>query len=275
MPRRESYTEGTPNWVVLRTADVAAAKSFYGQLFGWTYEEERDADGQSLAIAHKDDGIVAAIGPLLPHANELPELPDMPEMPELPDMALSAMWNTYLAVDNADTAVARAVTGGGLVVLAPSEVGDAGVAALIKDSNGAAVGLWQARDRIGATLVNEPGTVIWNELSVDDVESAITFYDHVFGLGAEVSDPGGGPYVTFKSKGDAVAGACARGGSGEPSHWHVYFAVDDAARAAARAVEHGGEVLAGPLETAIGPMASLRDAVGAMFSLFQAPEVPG
>lgn len=245
--------------MVLRTADVGAAKRFYGEFFGWTYEEERDADGQSLAIACKNGGIVAAIGPLLPHADEMPP---------------SAMWNTYLAVDNADTAVVRTITGGGSVVQAPTEVGDAGVAALIKDSNGAAVGLWQARERIGATLVNEPGTVIWNELSVDDIESAIVFYDHVFGLGAEVTDPGGGPYVTFKSKGDAVAGACGRGGSGEPSHWHVYFAVDDAARAAARAVELGGEVLAGPLDTAIGPMASLRDAVGAMFSLFQAPEIP-
>ena len=42
----------------------------------------------------------------------------------------------------------------------------------------------------------------------------------------------------------------------------------------ARVVELGGEVLAGPLETAIGPMASMRDAVGAMFSVFQAPDVP-
>lgn len=259
MPHRESYTQGTPSWVDLRTVDVALAQRFYGELFGWTYEEVRDVGRQSLAVAHKDDGIVAAIGPLLPHADELPS---------------SAMWNTYLAVDNADTAVARTITGGGSVVLPPAEVDDAGVVALIKDSNGAAVGLWQARERIGATLVNEAGTVIWNELSVDDIESAIAFYDHVFGLGAEVSDPGSGPYVTFKSTGEPVAGACSRVGSAEPSHWHVYFAVDDAARAAARAVELGGEVLAGPLETAIGPMASLRDAVGAMFSVFQAPEVP-
>lgn len=256
MPRRESYTQGTPNWVDLRTDDVGAAKRFYAELFGWAYEEERDANGQALAIAHKDDGVVAAIGPLLLDPREMP---------------LRAMWNTYLAVDKADVAVARAITGGGSVVLAPTAIGVAGVGALVKDSNGATVGLWQARERVGATLVNEVGTVIWNELSVDDIESAIAFYDHVFGLGAEVSGPGGEPYVTFKSKGDPVAGACSRGGTGEPSHWHVYFAVDDAARAAARAVELGGQVLAGPLETAIGPMASLRDAVGAIFSVFQLP----
>lgn len=259
MPRRESYSQGTPNWVVLRTADVATARDFYGELFGWTFTEDRDADGLPLAIAHKEDGVVAGIGPLLPHAGETPP---------------AAMWNTYLAVDNADTAVARAITGGGSVVLPPTEVDDAGVVALVNDSNGAPVGLWQARERIGATLVNEPGAVIWNELSVDDLESAIAFYDHVFGLAGELTDSGGGPYLTFKAKGDPVAGACPRGGSGAPCHWHVYFAVDDAARASARVVELGGEVLAGPLETAIGPMASMRDAVGAMFSVFQAPDVP-
>lgn len=259
MPRRQSYSQGTPCWVVMRTADVATAQGFYGELFGWTYREERDVDGLPLAIAHKDDGVVAAIGRLLPHGGEL---------------RASAMWTTYLAVDNADTAVARTITGGGSVVLPPTEVGDAGVLALTKDSNGVAVGLWQARERIGATLVNEPGTVIWNELSVDDLRSAIAFYDHVFGLTGEIRDPGSGPYLTFKVNGDPVAGACPKGASGEPCHWHVYFAVDDAARAAARTVDLGGDVLAGPMQTPIGPMASLRDAVGATFSVFQVPDAP-
>ena len=259
MSRRESYARGTPNWVVLRTGGVATAKSFYAELFGWTYEEAHDVDGLPLAIARKGGGVVAAIGPFLPRQGELPA---------------SAMWSTYLAVENADDATARTITGGGSVVLPPTEVGDSGVLALVNDSNGAAVGLWQPRERIGATLVNEPGAVIWNELSVDDLDSAITFYFHVFGLVGEIADPGSGPYLTFKANGDPVAGACSRGGSGAPSHWHVYFAVDDAAGAATRVVDLGGEVLAGPLETAIGPMASLRDAVGATFSVFQSPDAP-
>jgi len=118
------------------------------------------------------------------------------------------------------------------------------------------------------TALCRPG---WNELTVDDVESARAFYDHVFGLTGEISDPGSGAYITFKANGDPVAGACARGGAGAPSHWHVYFAVDDAAHAAARAVELGGDVLAGPMATAIGPMAALRDSLGAMFSVFEVP----
>ena len=263
MPRRHSYAEGTPNWVDLKTSEVDAAKAFYRDLFGWSYADEQDADRQPLAVAKKatpgGEGVVAAIGHLPPDGA---------------DLFAPAMWNTYLAVNNVDVAVARTITGGGSVVRGPTEVGDAGVTALVKDSNGAPLSLWQAKERIGATLVNEPGAVIWNELTVDDLQSAVAFYDHVFGLTGQISDPGSGPYVTFKAKGDSVAGACPRGGAGAPSHWHVYFAVDDAARAAARAVELGGQVLAGPLETAIGPMAALRDCVGAMFSVFQIPPEP-
>jgi hypothetical protein len=38
MPERTEYAPGTPSWVDLQTSDQAAAKTFYGSLFGWTYK---------------------------------------------------------------------------------------------------------------------------------------------------------------------------------------------------------------------------------------------
>ena len=35
MPERDSYEPGTPSGVDLSTPDPAAAKRFYGELFGW------------------------------------------------------------------------------------------------------------------------------------------------------------------------------------------------------------------------------------------------
>jgi uncharacterized protein len=49
----------------------------------------------------------------------------------------------------------------------------------------------------------------------------------------------------------------------------VYFSVVDAASAASAATALGGELLAGPLATPIGPMAAIRDPLGAVFSVFQ------
>lgn len=267
MPARAAYAQGTPNWVDLQTPDVAAGKAFYGPLFDWTFDDVVDSAGRRLAVARKRDGVVAAIGPVLPRAH------DHAHDQHAHDIA-AARWNTYLAVDDVGAALTRVKAAGGSVLAPATDVDDAGVLAVVRDVGGAVVHLWQAGAKIGATIVNEPGAVIWNELTTDDLHGAVAFYKRVFRLAGEVGDPGGGPYVTFKVKGEPVAGACPRGGTGAPSHWHVYFAVDDAARAAARAVELGGDVLAGPMPTAIGPMAALRDSLGAMFSVFEVPADP-
>ena len=39
MPKFETYVQGTPSYVELITPDQAAAKEFYGPLFGWEIEE--------------------------------------------------------------------------------------------------------------------------------------------------------------------------------------------------------------------------------------------
>jgi predicted enzyme related to lactoylglutathione lyase len=56
MPRHTSYRQGTPNWVDLRTPEPEAAKSFYGRLFGWTFDDRTTPRG---AWAVKNDGLVA------------------------------------------------------------------------------------------------------------------------------------------------------------------------------------------------------------------------
>jgi uncharacterized protein len=254
MPQRSSYTEGTPNWFDLQTNDVAAEKAFYGPLFGWTFDDQPTPDGQFYSMARKSDGVVAAIVPKPPHAH---------------GTVAAAMWNTYLAVDDVEATVARVAAAGGKVVLAPVDVPDAGRLAFVTDPTAASVGLWQAGGHVGATIVNEPGAVIWNELLTDDIAAATRFYQDVVGLVSETSDIGHGPYTTLKARGDSVAGVSRSTGADAPSYWHVYFAVENATEAAEAATELGGEVLAGPLETAIGPMAALRDPLGAVFSVFQ------
>jgi uncharacterized protein len=252
MPRRTSYSEGTPNWVDLQTTDTAAAKAFYGPLFGWAFDDLTTPDGQTYSVACKSGGVVAAIVPQPPHARHS-----------------APAWNTYLAVNDVDAAVARAAAAGGTVVMPPADVDDAGRVAFVADPTGASVGLWQARTNIGATVVNEPGALIWNELITSDIAVAAGFYRAVVGLVAETSDMGQGAYTTLKAGRESVAGVTAALVQGQPTHWHVYFSVADAAEAASAATALGGELLAGPLATPIGPMAAIRDPLGAVFSVFQ------
>jgi predicted enzyme related to lactoylglutathione lyase len=55
------------------------------------------------------------------------------------------------------------------------------------------------------------------------------------------------------------------GDDGTPAHWGVTFAVDDTDGCAARAVELGGRVLAGPFDAPWVRMAVLQDPQGASF----------
>lgn len=252
MSQRTSYTQGTPNWVDLQTTDPDAAKSFYGQLFGWRYNDMPTPQGPVYSMAMKDDGVVAAIAP---------------QAPDMVTEGVPPMWNTYLAVHDVDAAAAQVEPAGGKLLMAPFDVLQAGRMAIVMDPTGAAIALWQANEHIGATRVNEPGAVIWNQLLTDDKDAAIAFYQRVVGLTAGVMDFGEATYTTFSSEAVPVCGVAAPP-PGVPNHWHVYFAVEDVSDAARRASELGGTVLHGPMDTPIGVKATLRDPQGGAFSVF-------
>src|SRR6266699_529248 len=183
------------------------------------------------------------------------------------------MWNTYLAVDSVDEAAAKVEAAGGKVGMAPFDVMDAGRMAFVLDPSGAAVALWQANQHIGATLVNEPGTVTWNELITTD-PGVVSFYADVVGLTTSTMDMGTGPYTLFEVDGQMVGGTVAPQMPGVPNHWHVYFAVADADAAAATAVETGGTVMVAPFDSPVGRIAVLGDPQGAVFSILKPAPQP-
>jgi predicted enzyme related to lactoylglutathione lyase len=255
MPARESYAQGTPNWVDLQTTDQAAAKAFYRGVFGWTYDDQPMDAGAVYSIAKIGDGQVAAIAP---------------QSPELKAAGAPAMWNTYLAVDSVDDATAKVGPAGGTVAMEPFDVMDAGRMSFVLDPSGAPVALWQAGQHIGATLVNEPGTVTWNELITDN-PAAVSFYEQVLGVTTTTAEMGEDKYTMFQVGGKEVGGTMPPQMAGVPNHWHVYFAVADTDATAAKIKQLGGSVMVEPFDTPIGKMAVVADPQGAVFSLFQAP----
>jgi len=152
----------------------------------------------------------------------------------------------------------------------PFDVMDAGRMAFVMDPSGAAVALWQANQHVGAGLVNEPGTVVWNELITSDPK-AVSFYEDVLGVTTNTVDMGAGKYTMFQVAGKEVGGTMPPMAEGVPNHWHVYFSVEDTDATAAKVKELGGTVVVEPFDTPIGKMAVVADPQGAVFSLFQAP----
>jgi len=61
MGERTGYTPGTFCWVELTTTDQAAAKQFYGELFGWEAEDMPVGPGMVYSMMRLDGKVVGAI----------------------------------------------------------------------------------------------------------------------------------------------------------------------------------------------------------------------
>ena len=63
MGERTQYAPGTFCWTDLTTTDQAAAKAFYGGLFGWEAEDIPVGEGVSYSMQRMGGKDVAAISP--------------------------------------------------------------------------------------------------------------------------------------------------------------------------------------------------------------------
>ena len=257
MPKVESYAQGTPCWVDLTSSDVEGAKSFYSSLFGWNIEEMPAPEGMTYSMASLKGSYVAGM---------------MAQMPEQTQAGVPSMWNTYIAVDSADDAEKKMTEAGGKPMFPTDEIPGSGRMVMGTDPSGAVVGFWQGTGHIGSGLVNEPGTVVWNELQVDDVDAVLPFYKAVAGMDSETAPAGDmGDYTQFMVGGKGIAGAMKKPMPDIPNNWTIYFNVGDADTAIAKAQELGGQVIAPAFDVpGIGRLAVLADPQGATFCLMSA-----
>lgn len=161
----------------------------------------------------------------------------------------------------------------GAEVLSPSmAVADLGEQAVIKDPNGAIVGLWQPGTFIGFSILGEPGFPSWFELQTSAFEESIEFYESMIGCRKNVvSTTDGVRYATLSDEtGEALAGIRSDLSdlpSSAHAAWSVYWnvvAVDQTVDAVQRL---GGTVVGQPIENAYGRVATVTDPMGARFRL--------
>jgi predicted enzyme related to lactoylglutathione lyase len=248
MTEMTAYAPGTPSWVDIGAPDIGAAAAFYSGLFGWETEDMGEEAGHYTMCLLRGKP-VAAIGPAM-----------NPGPPA---------WMTYITVADVDESAAAITAAGGTVVAPPMDVMEAGRMAVASDPTGAFFSIWQPGASIGAEIVNEPGALCWNELNTRDVDTALAFYEKVFGLKAERGEM----YNELKLD-DRVVGGCmqmpAEVPAMVPANWLPYFAVEDTDAAVAKAQSLGATVVAGPMEAGeAGRICVLSDPMGAVFAVIQ------
>lgn len=119
------------------------------------------------------------------------------------------------------------------------------------------------------------GTVGWIDLTVDDATGALDFYQHVCQWESSAFDMGEyKDYCVQPKGGDVFAGICHNKGdnAGAPPVWIMYVVVPDAAEAADRAKQRGGEVVVGPKPVMDGHIAVIKDPCGAHFGVISWPD---
>lgn len=253
MGERTQYTPGTFSWTDLNTTDQEAAKTFYSRLFGWEFTDMPAGDDAIYSMAAVDGHWVAAVSP-------------QPQQQR--DAGVPSTWNSYVTVEDVDAAAARARQLGATVHAGPFDVLQAGRMAVVQDPQGAWFELWQARDHIGAGLVNAPGALSWNELGTADLEASARFYGELLGWTTtpmEGSDP---PYLVIRNAAGHTNGGMRPPAPGTPPFWLVYFATADIDAAVAQASTLGGNVLLAPTDIGIAKVAVAQDPQGAVFALY-------
>jgi predicted enzyme related to lactoylglutathione lyase len=160
-------------------------------------------------------------------------------MPKQEDQAgMPDAWSTYLAAEDAAATATAVAEHGGQVLMEPMDVPDA-----------------------------------------KDYPAAVRFYQDVFGWETEVmADAPDFKYTTLG------AGDAARAGIIDaslylpeqiPSHWQVYFGVEDTDASVAKAVSMGASVLEPAQDSPFGRVATLADPTGATFKIIEALDQGG
>ncbi len=244
MGRRDSYDPGVPCWVDVSVDDLEAGRAFYADLFGWEPDisDVPDAGGYTNFLL---DGLtVAGLGPKMG--------------PPMPDV-----WTVAVATDDVEASLALASEAGGQVLAGPAVIPTKGTFGMVADPCGTPIALWAADGHIGAQVVNDPNTFVWNELASPDVDASSEFYGRLFGWQLQSHD-GGGIYTD--SGGRTLCGVHPAG-DGEPPFWTVWFAVEDCDGTVARVVDAGGQVLMPPTDMSFGRGAVVAAPGGAAFGV--------
>ena len=263
MSERSDYPSGVPCWVDTLCADAEGATRFYTELFGWQYSgpgANRDTPQAEYFVARIRDRDAAGIG-------------------MAPESGIPVAWNTYIAVDDLDAAIAAATEAGGEVLTPPVDASPAGSLAILRDPAGAAIGLWQAETRAGAQVVNEPSAWAMSQLQTTETAREREFYGAVFGWEFDDLDMGGAALTLCRRPGylggeagqpvprDTVAIMLPGEDPPSPARWTVGFWIADADGAAERAPLLGGSVVAPPFDIPGFRSAVLADPAGAIFSI--------
>jgi predicted enzyme related to lactoylglutathione lyase len=119
-----TWTHGKFYWNELMTRDLEGAKKFYADTLGWTFDPMSAGGGPTYWIIKAGGEMVGGLFDISGH--------DFDQVPE--------SWMSYIAVDDVDARVAKAVKAGAQVMKPAFDIPGVGRIAILREPGGASIG---------------------------------------------------------------------------------------------------------------------------------------
>ncbi|MGB5193426.1 MAG: VOC family protein [Polyangiales bacterium] len=237
-------------WHNLITNDGEAARTFYGELFGWEFDVKKD--GRYSVITYQGHNL----GGILDASNE-----------ENPPK--TGRWLSAISVADLNESLVALGKAGGKQVDAPINVSGVGRVVTIEDADGALLHLLASEGGDPPDVEPAAHTWLWHELLANDAARAVAFYEAAFAYRTEpLKKQPTWEYRVLVSAGAPRAGIMKTPFEGTRSVWIPYLRVDDPAATAERASALGGTVVVAPdASVRDGTLALILDPTGAPIAL--------
>ncbi|MGW1953054.1 VOC family protein [Streptomyces sp. NPDC001920] len=252
--------EGTPCWADAMFSDVEGAKSFYGDVLGWTFGESLSEFG-NYTQAYVEGKAVAAV------------------VPPMPGQEGQSAWCLYFAASDAAATAEKIRQHGGEVLMEPMQVGEFGTMCLGREPSGAVFGVWQAGTHEGFEApMEQPGAYCWAEVFTREPEKADAFLTALFPYAMKQMQDDAVDFRLFDLGDRTVLGRMKMTEEFPPeipSYINVYFTVANCDDAVAAATKLGAQLRFGPMDSPFGRFAALTDPQGANFSVIDVTTTAG
>jgi predicted enzyme related to lactoylglutathione lyase len=247
-------------WHDLVTVNPAASRVFYGELFGWTFEQGEGVDPGYVIIRQDQRPIGGIVKPREGNA-------------------AAAQWLAYVVVADVDQAAKIFEQAGGRIHRGPLNARKDLRVAVVGDPQGAALGLASRGPDLGeggpgGESDGVPGLHrwLWMEYVARDPRAALTFYNTAVGFRSELHETRNAFTYYLLTTDRPRAGLFESLWDRDRSAWLPYVRVADPAAMAERAVALGGAMVLAP-HAAIrnGSLAIVLDPGGAPLALQKYP----
>jgi len=231
-------------WDDLVTSDIAAAKNFYGELLGWTFEQ-----GEKYTVIKLNNKRIGGIinippNPLEPHV---------------------ARWIASLSVPDINQAVGVVSAHGGKIHKKPEQIGDRGWVALVSDPQGAQFALIHTDNGDPNDGPIEDGAWLWHELWTNNPNDSAHFYKELAGYSTIVKLDS---YWILKTDSQWRAGIRTVFNKDLEQRWVPVIKVNNVKAISTMAAQLGGRIIIERESSdSFDPVALLADPSGALFMI--------